>query len=122
MIFATGPLLRQADRVSHPAQRFLEDAIFSARQRGINVTDNADDFTLSLDMPGVAKDQLDITIEGPVVRIASKEGAARKYRAAYELPQDIDAGRTTAKMENGVLTVVLAKLAPVDKSVRIEIA
>ncbi len=122
MFFASNPILSQADRVTHQAQRFIEDAIFSARQRWTNITESDNNFTLTLDMPGVAKDHLDITIEGPVVRIASKEHAPRRYRATYELPQNIDAADTTAKMENGVLTVVLAKLAPVDKSVKIEIA
>ena len=59
-------------------------------------------------MPGIAKDQLAITIEGAVVRIASKEGAPRSYRAAYELPQEIDtvrqrsqAGKRRADSEAG---------------------
>lgn len=38
-----------------------------------------------------------------------KEGAPRTYRLAYELPQDIDASTSEAKLENGVLTVKLAR-------------
>ena len=66
-------------------------------------------FTLSFDVPGIAKDQLTIGIEGAVVRIGVKEGAPRQYKAAYELPQDIDAAGSEAKLDNGVLTLKLAK-------------
>ena len=55
---------------------------------------------------------MSIAIEGAVVRIASKEGAARRYNAAYELPQDIDTALSSAKLENGVLLLKLAKKVP----------
>ena len=60
-------------------------------------------------------------IEGAIVRISSKEGVSRKIRAAYELPQEIDATTSEAKLENGVLTLKLAKLVPVDKSTELSI-
>jgi HSP20 family molecular chaperone IbpA len=47
-----------------------------------------------------------------VVRLSSAEGAPRRYRFACELPQDIDASQSTAKLENGVLTLTLAKVIP----------
>jgi HSP20 family molecular chaperone IbpA len=64
-------------------------------------------------MPGIAKDQLAIAIEGAVVRVTSKEGAPRSYRVAYELPQEIDSATSEAKLENGVLVLKLAKKIPV---------
>ena len=50
-----------------------------------------------------------------LVRIQTKEGATRQYKAAYELATDIDAGTSEAKLENGVLTLKLAKVVPVSK-------
>ena len=55
------------------------------------------------------------------VRIATKEGVKRSFKAAYELPQDIDAEATSAKLENGVLTLALAKKQPVNNSRTIEV-
>ena len=52
----------------------------------------------------MAREQLTIGIEGQVVRIETQADAARQYKAAYELPQDIDAAASAAKLENGVLT------------------
>ncbi len=78
-------------------------------------------WTLSLDVPGVSKEQLTIAIEGQVVRIESLADAPRQYRHAYELPQDIDASSSVAKLENGVLTLTLAKKQPVDTTTRLTI-
>ena len=93
-------------------ERFLDDAIQTGRQKGAPGATFAEDdtsFTLSFDVPGIAKDQVTIGIEGSVVRITSKEGAPRQYKAAYELPQDIDPSGSDAKLDNGVLTLKLAK-------------
>jgi HSP20 family molecular chaperone IbpA len=64
---------------------------------------------------------LGISIEGAVVRIYSKEGAPRHYRAAYELPQDIDAATSEARLDNGVLTLKLAKVVPMSKATEINV-
>ena len=74
---------------------------------------------LSFDVPGVARDQLSIGIEGNVVRIETLPEAKRQYKAVYELVQDIDAGTSEAKLDNGVLTLKLAKVQPQDRSVKL---
>lgn len=94
-------------------ERYLDDVRQGARQPQSSYTQDETSFTLSLDMPGIAKDQLSIAIEDSIVRISSKEGASRNYRAAYELPQELDAALSEAKLENGVLTLKLAKKVPV---------
>jgi HSP20 family molecular chaperone IbpA len=72
-------------------------------------------------MPGLAKDQVNIDIEGNVVRIKSLEGAPRQYQSAYELPQDIDLASSEAKLENGVLTLKLGKQVPTVRSTRLTV-
>ena len=72
-------------------------------------------YTLSFDVPGISREQLSIGIEGSVVRIDTTEGAPRTYRAAYELPTDLDVASSQARLENGVLTLKLAKQVPVSK-------
>jgi HSP20 family molecular chaperone IbpA len=100
---------------------FLSDALLKGKPPATHYTQDESSFALSLDLPGITKDQLAISIEGPVVRLQSKEGAARKYRAAYEMPQDIDATLSEAKLENGVLTLKLAKKIPVNTAAEIRI-
>lgn len=94
-------------------ERFLNQAQRTAPQQGCTCTEEETAFALTLDTPGVTKEELAIAIEGAVVRISSKEGAARNYRVAYELPQEIDAALSQAKLEHGVLRLKLVKKAPV---------
>lgn len=125
MFFATAAhpqIRRQAyANAGQSLERFMGEALRTSRAVAENFTQDETSFSLSFDVPGIAKDQLAIAIEGAVVRINSKEGAPRTYRAAYELPQEIDATQSEAKLEHGVLTLKLAKRVPVDKSVGLSI-
>lgn len=122
MMFTTShPALRR--NMYNPSgralERFLSSTLTDTRQPSPQYQQDETAFHLSLDVPGVSREQLAIAIEGPVVRITSREGAARNYRVAYELPQDIDAGLSEAKLENGVLTLKLAKKIPVSNATEI---
>ena len=118
MFFATSPV-----SFRHPAysaagrslERFLSEAQLPGRHTPCSVEQDEKIYTLRFDVPGIAKDQLTIGIEGAVVRIESKEGAARQYKWAYELPQEIDAASSEAGLENGVLTLKLTKLIPASR-------
>ena len=104
-------------------QRFLHTAVQNAAPEN-NVHVSKDDngvVTLQLDVPGLSREQLQIRIEGKQVHLASVEGAPRNVRRSWELADEIDTGASTAKLENGVLTLTLSKLAPVDKSVQLSI-
>lgn len=123
MFFA--PTLRSRAFVSPRAfdrsfERFVNDAFDGAR-RPPNVEQDDKAWTLRLDVPGVAREDLNIGIEGAVVRIETRAEAPRQFKAAYELPQDIDTAASEAKLENGVLTLRLAKLEPVSKVVNLAI-
>ena len=129
MFFATAThpqIRRQAyANAGQSLERFMGEALRTSRlqtaAQTATFTQDETSFTLSFDVPGIAKDQLAIAIEGAVVRITSKEGAPRSYRAAYELPQEIDPALSEAKLENGVLTLKLAKLVLVDKATELAI-
>ena len=88
---------------------------------GFDVKEDEKAWTLTFDLPGIAREDLAITVEGAVVRLETRAEAKRQYKAAYELPEEIDAEATTAKLENGVLTLALAKKQPVNKARTIEV-
>ncbi len=127
MIFA--PVIRRAAYANAPRpadlalQRFLMGALETPARAstaaGCTVTHDDKATTLQLDVPGLARDQLQISIEGNVVKLQSVEGAPRQVQRAWELAEDIDAAASTAKLENGVLTLTLARLVPADKSVQL---
>ena len=101
-------------------ERFFNDAFFAAR-RSLEVEQDDKSWTITLDVPGLSREDLTVSIEGAVVRIESKADAKRQLKAAYELPQDIDAAASDAKLENGVLTLKLGKLVPVSNAKQLTI-
>lgn len=121
MIFA--PVLRRTAynpsprAVDQAIERLFSDALrtpaTATRSRGYAITQDDKAYTAQIDVPGLSREQLAISIEGSVVRVDSVKDAPRSFQAAYELPQDIDVAASTARLEHGVLTLTLAKKAPV---------
>lgn len=90
----------------------------------LNVTENANKFFLRAELPGVRSDALDIQATGKTISISGertipkenanaryhrKEREAGKFSRVMAMPSDIDADRIEAKLENGILTVVVPK-------------
>lgn len=86
------------------------------------VLENADGYTLQVEMPGVNKDGLEMwvenneltvigrrslpTIEGTVIH---RESRRENFRRSFELDPSIDAGKINARIEQGVVTLTLPK-------------
>ena len=102
-------------------ERFLNEAFLSPALAGTKVEQNDEAWTLTLDVPGIAREHLAIDVDGTVVRVETAKEAPRQYRAAYELPAEIDAEATSAKLENGVLVLTLGKKKPVVTARKIEV-
>ena len=100
----------------HSFERFLDEVMRAPTPGGQTVQQDEKAYTLRFDMPGITREQLQVNIEDTVVRIDTVADAPRQYRGAYELPQAIDAGASTATLENGVLTLQLVKLQPVSRT------
>lgn len=128
MIFA--PMTRRVAYASAPRpadlalQRFLPGALETparARAAGCSMTQNDKATTLQVDVPGLTREQLSITIEGHQVRLQSTEGAPRQVHRAWELAGEVDAAASTAKLENGVLTLTLVRAVPEGKATRLTV-
>ena len=126
MIFA--PVMSRNAFVSPRAadlalQRFLQGTLGAAApvQHQVQVKRDDQATTLSIDVPGLAREQLKLSIEGSLVKLESVEGAARQVKRAWELDHEIDAAASKARLEHGVLTLTLAKLEPQSKAVTLSI-
>lgn len=128
MIFA--PMIRRAAYAQSPRsadlalQRFLMGTMAeptATQSAGCTVTQDEKTTTLQLDVPGLAREQLQISIEGNTVRLQSVEGAPRQVQRAWELADEVDATASSAKLEHGVLTLTLARLEPVSKATTLAI-
>ena len=106
-------------RVSNnaPLDKFLSDTLSSLSNSGParapSVEDLETGYKLQLDVPGLSKEQLDISIEADVVRVTSKAEAPRQVKAAWRFPLEVDVAASSATLENGVLTLALGKKIPV---------
>ena len=122
-MFLATPIIRHVTRPDASLQRFMQAATSAAQQLNgdfqVSQTDEAT--VLSIDLPGLSREQLQLRIEDNMVHLHSVEGAPRQVQRSWELPHAIDAAASSAKLEHGVLTLVLPQLKPVDKSVTLAI-
>jgi HSP20 family protein len=87
-----------------------------------SLTENADGYQLQIEMPGVNKEGLEISVENNELTILGRrslpavDGAAihresrpHNYRRVFELDPSIDMAHISAKIDQGVVTVTLPK-------------
>lgn len=100
----------------------------AARTPAMDVVESDAAYTVLLDVPGTTKDQLKVTVEGRRVTVetaepaaaASKDGERVLYRErgaarldrTVVLPAEVDQTASQARVDNGVLTLTLAKKVP----------
>jgi len=86
------------------------------------IREEKDAYLLELEMPGVSKDALEITVENneltiighrrdvePKGTVVYRETRPIDFRRVFDLDPSIDAGRIAAKIDQGVVTVTLPK-------------
>jgi HSP20 family protein len=86
------------------------------------VLENADGYTLEVEMPGVSKENLEMWVENNELTILGRrampsiegtvihrESRPENFRRSFEIDPSIDAEKISAKIEQGVVTLVLPK-------------
>lgn len=86
------------------------------------VLENADGYTLEVEMPGVSKENLEMWVENNELTILGRrsmpsvegtlihrESRQENFRRSFELDPSIDAEKISAKIEQGVVTLTLPK-------------
>ncbi len=108
------------------------------RTPAMDVTESDTHYTVAFDMPGVSREQLKVAVEGrrvsvettpaaPVepttsdippntapearkaTRVLYRERSPARYARTVSLPAEVDQSTSQAKLDNGVLTLTLAK-------------
>jgi HSP20 family protein len=88
----------------------------------VNIEETNDGYLLEADMPGVNKNGLEVTLEGNELTLVGhrqeaqlkgelihRESSAADFRRVFELAPEIDNKNIAARIDNGVLTVLLPK-------------
>ncbi|MBK7616009.1 MAG: Hsp20/alpha crystallin family protein [Vitreoscilla sp.] len=132
------PVSRTSSDFSRGLDRLFDDSffdrVFSAATQGeatgsrspaLDVTESERAYTVHVDLPGVAKGDVKIAIDGRRVnveaaaqkpdekkdgeRVVYRERSVSSYSRSFTLPQDIDQSESQAKLDSGVLTLTLTK-------------
>jgi HSP20 family protein len=87
-----------------------------------SVIEAGDGYTLEIEMPGVTKDGLDISVENNELTIIGRrsipkvegtlihhESRRQNFRRTFELDPSIDADKISAKIDQGLVTLTLPK-------------
>ena len=87
-----------------------------------SVREISDGYTLEIEMPGVKKDGLEISVENNELTIIGRrslpqieatlihrESRPENFRRAFELDPSIDLSKISARIDQGVLTLTLPK-------------
>ena len=120
------------DRVFHRAAQPV------SRAPALDVAENDTQYTVQLEMPGVAKEDVQISVDGrrvtvkaeskkvedkkaeaaegeaavPSDRVLYRERSLASYARTFTLPAEVDQDESAAKLDNGVLKLTLAKKRP----------
>lgn len=115
-------------------RRFFAPTAFEGEQPAtpmkmrIDVTENDKAYTVKADIPGVKKEDINVQVEGNMVRIDAETRTAKETRGngdkvlrseryygsisrSFSLAQDVDSTKVEAKYADGVLTLELPKAA-----------
>src|SRR5262245_11591368 len=111
------------DTLTPTQQRVTGDG---SKQRSVlpavNITARNDEYLLEVEMPGVNTEGLEISVEGNeltidgkrhpeqvTAEVVSPESAEADYRRVFEISWDIDTGKISAEMHQGIVKLHLPK-------------
>lgn len=120
---------RAIDRLfDESIDRLFGGSSAGSRTPAMDVIETDAAYSVVLDVPGVAKEQLKVSVEGRRVsvetvdapaseaktgeRVLYRERTAARYARTVSLPAEVDQAASQAKFDNGVLTLTLAKKVP----------
>ncbi|MEY3251690.1 MAG: hypothetical protein RL227_663 [Pseudomonadota bacterium] len=126
-----------SSRESRQINRLFDDAFervfgpaaaegVGARSPALDVAESERAYTVQLELPGVAREDVRVSIEGRQVsvqaqvqrqderknggeRIVYRERSAASFSRSFTLPAEVDQAEAGARLEHGVLTLTLPK-------------
>jgi HSP20 family protein len=111
---------------NRPLDDFFPNSEPQAHGPSVNLTENDNGFELTAEVPGMKEDEIHVEVhegvltlrghseekneaeEGPTYRI--REIKTHRFERAFRLGSEVDHDKVTARLENGILHVTLAKI------------
>ena len=99
---------------------------FTYNKEEYYVTSDDKQRIIEMPLPGMSKENLKIDFQDSMLTISAtssiKSKAIRNIKKSWALDDSINVSAISAKLENGLLTVVLPKIKPEKKSISINIS
>ena len=93
----------------------------SRKVNPMSYEDRDKDIVFTIDMPGVAKKDIDIKIEDHSIKVTAQNGGARNYNYTRRFKPTVDASSAVATFKNGVLDITVLKVEEKDKGTKVNI-
>tara|TARA_Y100000310_G_scaffold24502_1_gene23556 strand:- start:544 stop:954 length:411 start_codon:yes stop_codon:yes gene_type:complete len=94
-----------------------------------DIVENDTDYSIELDLPGLDRDDLEITTDGRLLSVSltkqterpeRRERSYRNFKRTWTLSADIDRDKIVADMSKGVLVITLPKTdVPTSRQIKI---
>jgi len=103
-----------------PSSEAERDAVYRMQPR-LDISEDEEKYFVTVDLPGLAKEDVSVTVENGVMKIEGErkeekkgkyhhtERAYGKFLRSFSLPDDVDASKIEAKAVNGVLELQMPK-------------
>jgi HSP20 family molecular chaperone IbpA len=118
-----------------PAQTAVAETEREFVRPVVNIYETAESYVLEAELPGVSKEGVSVNVENNLLTLEGRrtvpvlpedgyfyrESSGGDFRRVFELDPAIEAGKISARMEQGVLTLTLSK-AEAAKPRRIAVA
>jgi len=113
-----------------------EESAIASFIPAVNTRVDDDAYYIELDLPGVKKDDIEITTEDNILTVSGErkmreelkeddyykvESRYGKFSRSFTLPEDADVENIHAEMKNGVLEVIIPKRKDIHQVKKIEI-
>jgi len=109
------------------------EASCNSNKPRVNIVENENDFELQVALPGIAKEKIDINVDGDLLTVFNtevernetksddaatentepkflrKEFNCSSFKRTFTLPESVNANEINATNENGILTITLPK-------------
>jgi HSP20 family protein len=101
-----------------------DSGLFSGWSPALDVHDDKDQLTVQVELPGLQKDQIDISLHDGVLTVSGERKTDRerkegetfrseryfgKFQRSVTLPAQVDASKVKASYKDGILTIELPK-------------
>ena len=90
-------------------------------ERTMSYEERDEDIVFTIDMPGVAKKDIDINVEDHSISVKAENGGKRKYNYSRKFKPTVDIDSAKATFRNGVLDITLTKTEPKSKGKSVKI-